>query len=282
MKQCQALVVAHDAETVEEITEVLASLEHKYDVAASQQQACGLLRENTYDYVVLDAVIPLGAKGRKPCLDNGWNLLERLSNGADGPPVIVVVGPVIEGGFSPSDVVSMAQAAIFKGAARVVYRPFPPHKRMLDKAIKRVLAGHQGRRQAEAAKSPGAPTAFTGGEMVFYRNRVELCGVKVLGDTGTGQTRHILEELDRVNEEGEFVARGGAWLARAVEAVGGQNAVAGCVRNFRKGVIRALAEKGITCCIHDVIQSGGQGYRLRDWITVRHVGRTVETLAAAQ
>jgi hypothetical protein len=51
---------------------------------------------------------------------------------------------------------------------------------------------------------PTAPVPFAGGEMVFYPDRVELCGVTVLGDTGSGQCRTILDVLKCRNPDGGY------------------------------------------------------------------------------
>ena len=54
---------------------------------------------------------------------------------------------------------------------------------------------------------------------------------------------------------------------------GGQNAVAGAVRDFRKNVSEILlAQLGLECGPQDIIRSGGPGYRLSEWVGVRGGG----------
>lgn len=59
-----------------------------------------------------------------------------------------------------------------------------------------------------------------------------------------------------------------------MEALGsdcGQNGIASQVLEFRKKVIqRLLDEANITCGRTDIINSGGSGYRLQEWITVEY------------
>lgn len=52
---------------------------------------------------------------------------------------------------------------------------------------------------------------------------------------------------------------------------GGQNSVAGAIRDFRENVTRLLQEQcGLLCQSQDIIRSGGPGYRLHEWISVRN------------
>jgi DNA-binding response OmpR family regulator len=280
MRRQKALVIHDDPQIVDELSEIFASLGHEQETASSQEQARALLDANTYTYILLDLEIPARSESGRPRNRNGMNLLEELR--ADERLASVPIIVMVKGSMTSTRLVVWVMQ---RGAQDLVEKPLLAEGYTLDRAIKKTLARwYNTHRHASAFTHVSSPEQgrFAGGEITFYPDRVELCGVKVIGDTGTGQTRHILEELARPNEKGQFVARGGVSLARAIEAVGGQNAVAGCVRNFRQSVIRAFAEKGLVCGLQDVIQSGGQGYRLRDWITVRHVGQTAETLAEAQ
>jgi CheY-like chemotaxis protein len=274
----RALLVTDDPGNVEAVAEVLASLGHGFDTASSQEEARRHVHGHRYDYLLLDVAIPALPRGGSPRIQNGLNLLESVVGSV---PVIVLLDRRAE--RSARDTVGLAVATMRKGAADVVRIPLSHHGRTLDKAIKKALAkkprpAASTTPTSEAAK-PAAPLPFAGGEMVFFPDRVELCGVKVLGDTGAGQTRRLIQELSRKGSHDKFVCRSGAQLAKAIGADGGQNSVAGCVRNFRQSVTRALAPKGIACGRQDVIQSGGQGYRLREWIIAREENLAAPTRA---
>ena len=64
---------------------------------------------------------------------------------------------------------------------------------------------------------------------------------------------------------------------------GGQNSVAGAVRDFRRNVAEVLrAEQGLTCGAQGVIRSGGPGYRLNEWIITRDAGADAVDPSATQ
>ena len=119
--------------------------------------------------------------------------------------------------------------------------------------------------QALAAREQ-AP--FSGGELVLYPDRVELLGRTILGNTGPGITRKVLEILAQQDADGAYRALGGKALAERVKVDGGQNAIAGCISTLRQRIERELRKAGYRCQPHDVIISGGPGYRFNKWITV--------------
>jgi hypothetical protein len=142
-----------------------------------------------------------------------------------------------------------------------------------DKAAKTVLAaGNAVSIPPPSAASPdqAAPVPFQGGEMVFYPDRVELCGVKIVGDTGTGQSRMILDLLKRKRDAIRYVYMSGEALAKSIGA-GGIGVVTGCIRTIRRNVTERLMEMlGVRVGNEDVIANDGvHGYCLKEWITVR-------------
>jgi CheY-like chemotaxis protein len=277
MRRHIALAIHNDPKIVRNLKDTFASLDHEYVWVRSQQEARALLAENDYCCIFVDLEIPACSRGGMPSIDNGLNLVEQI-RAIDRLRNVPIVAAVRLCEARPR----LVARAMRLGTTDFIEKPFPTTGDTLCRVLKKALDyAHTLWHKVPAANPTPSPepVLFKGGEMTFYPDHVELCGAKVLGDTGAGQTRRILEELARGGEKGQFVARGGASLARAVEAAGGQNAVAGYVRNFRKGVVRAFTERGITCGLQDVILSGGQGYRLRDWITVRHVGQAAAALA---
>ncbi len=67
---------------------------------------------------------------------------------------------------------------------------------------------------------------------------------------------------------GKYVAYSGSELADRIECVRGQNGVAEAIHGFRGRVSEAFdKEANISCDRFDIVQSGGPGYRLKEWIT---------------
>jgi hypothetical protein len=114
-----------------------------------------------------------------------------------------------------------------------------------------------------------APVPFKGGPMAFFDDRVELCGAVICRRNSTGKARKLLDLLKK-QRNGSFVAYSGEEVARALDVGSGQNGVAGLVRDIRAQISEALHEgANMECGRHDVILSGGPGYRLKEWITVK-------------
>ena len=83
------------------------------------------------------------------------------------------------------------------------------------------------------------------------------------------QMRKILDELRQRTNSGIYVALSGPELVDRLGLRGGQNGVAGAVRDFRKSVAEILLEQlGLECGSQDIIRSGGPGYRLNEWISI--------------
>jgi hypothetical protein len=111
--------------------------------------------------------------------------------------------------------------------------------------------------------------AFSGGTMVFYADRVELCGVTICGGARS-KRRHDALNLLRVRKGQRFVAYSGEELAGQVGLKTGQNGAAGLVRDIRERITDALrSQANINCVDEDVILSGGPGYRFADCISVQ-------------
>ena len=120
----------------------------------------------------------------------------------------------------------------------------------------------KGSRVAPAA----AVRPFDGGELVFYPDRLELCGVRILGDTGLGHSRRMLELLRRKRSDGKFVRMSGEELARKlgedVDAAITIGTVTGCARTLRENITRRLRRQlNIACDDQDVLAHDDQGWR---------------------
>ncbi len=169
----------------------------------------------------------------------------------------------------------IAPRLIEAGVIDFITKPFPVSGKTLDSVIHKALSGQ--RRSAgasDAVKVHARSLApFTGGELVFFDDRVELCGIKVLGDAKSCQMRRILDLLCEKLPSGKYRPRDGTTLANLTRSKAGQNGVAGCIRDFRRNVTELLREElGLSVQPEDVVQSGGPGYRLAPTITVRITG----------
>ncbi len=264
----KALIIEDDPLIAEDVGDILTSLGHTYDYADCLETARARLAAERYAYYLVDLEIPVRTGRGLPRIQNGENLLEEIAQRFAGrkPPVIVITA---HGRDGPD----LAVEVMKKGALDFITKPFPTTGNTLDKKITEVLARSRppSPLRQSAPEHVGEPTPFLGGDLVFFAERVELCGIKVCGGPRNGQIRKVLDILRQKNASGKYPAYSGTELADEIGAHGGQNGIAGCIRNFRTNVTRVLREEAsMLCGPHDVIQSGGAGYRLAEWITVRN------------
>jgi DNA-binding response OmpR family regulator len=269
MRRQKALVIHDDPQIVDELSEIFASLGHEQETARSQEQARALLEANTYTYILLDLEIPARSESGRPRNRNGMNLLEELR--ADERLASVPIIVMVKGSMTSTRLVVWVMQ---RGAQDFIEKPLPADGYTLDRAIKKTLARwHDPRQQAPAPKPTplSEQTRFTGGEMVFYRDRVELCGVRIISDTGTGQSLLMLQVLREKRPDGRFKSFSAEALARKIEA-DGVGTITGCAATIRKNITERMRKQvNILCGERDVLDNDGQGYHLRPWITVRVV-----------
>ena len=263
----EALVIDDDPGVLEVVADILDSLGHKYDQAASQEEARKLLTSKKYSYYLLDLEIPVRSGRGVSRIQNGENLLVEIlqRQGDERAPVIVMTGHGL-------DRPELAVKVMKSGATDFVRKPFPSTGNTLDKAIREALAQRNGSNGAKEPVPPPSPHSlssvrFKGGELVFYRGRVELCGVTVVEKRT--RMRVVLDLLREKRASGTYMAYSGAKLAAKLGAMEGENAIAEVIKDFRNTIGERLDAKGIACGRKDVILSGGSGYRLAEWITVR-------------
>jgi len=110
--------------------------------------------------------------------------------------------------------------------------------------------------------------------LVFFRDRIELCGVAVVSSGRSSQMWTILDTLRQRLDERRYKAFSCNALADIVGCDGGQGSIAGSVRDFRRHVAEALGrELGRKVERDDVIQTFN-GYRLNPWIVVKDLRNT--------
>jgi CheY-like chemotaxis protein len=189
-------------------------------------------------------------------------------------PVIIVM--TAHGTDGPE----LAVDVMKKGAVDYVTKPFKSVGRTLDKSIREALAGMgedvSPALQLATVVQPKNATAeqasqlevFSGGAMVFFRDRVELCGTTICGGPRCEQARKTLDLLRQKNIKGDFRAFGSRNLAEMIGREGGSLSVPSLIRDIRTRISEELRSIQIQCGRHDVIVRTKQGYQFKDFITV--------------
>ncbi len=138
----RALIVEDDPQIVNLAADALASLEHAYDTAGSQEEALRRLSEKDYAYILLDIQIPARSQNGIARIQNTENLLEKISqtHNGDTPPIIILSDYCVEGLDKTVDVMRLAMSLGKRGAVDILGKPFPTAGRTLDRVIKKVLA----------------------------------------------------------------------------------------------------------------------------------------------
>lgn len=266
----RALIIDDDPEICESVGHILDSLAHEHDAAGSQEEARELLRGGPYTYILLDLEIPVRAGGGFARPVNGENLLTEIRSAPATceTPVIVMTAHGTDGP-------KLAVRLMKKGAVDFVNKPFDGDA--LDRAILEAIAKRERRGGARRSRPdpPEPDREFTGGELVFYHDRVELCGVTVVSAGRSCQMWTILEALTQRLDGRRYKALPGSALADLVDGMGGQGSVAGSVRDFRRHVAELLGrELRLKVQPNDVIETAKAGYRLNAHIVVRDLRNT--------
>jgi hypothetical protein len=111
---------------------------------------------------------------------------------------------------------------------------------------------------------------FSGGEMVFFPDGVDLCGVTICVGPRCEQHRKALDVLRRQRQQdGQFRGIGSKKLAENMQRARGANSVPGLIRDLRNRITKELRRINIECGRRDVVTRTPQGYQFREWITVR-------------
>lgn len=260
----RALIVEDDADIAESVTETLDSLGHANVWVKSQEEARQQFADGGFTYVLLDLQIPVRFGRGLACIEYGEHLAREMyqSPTMHGVPIIVMTAYGKEG-------LEIAAPLCEHGVVDFINKPFPRTGRTLASLIQSVL--DRVYRKHERA-SQGRPTKpFQAGELVFYDDRVELCGVKICGEAECGIMRSILDTLRERRPDGHYKAFSGTELARRAGADRGQNAAAEAIRGFRQKVQQLLLDElNIECGPCDVIANDRRhGYRFSEKIEAR-------------
>ena len=260
----KALVVENDQLAANEVDGILKLLEHEYDLVVDQATAIQKIEASKYDYVLMEVAIPTRQGFNFPRILNGLNLLDQIhaATHADHTPIIVMT---CHGNDNPDLVVEVMQ----RGATNYIKKPFPKVGRTLNEVIKSALEQARQKRDGINEKTPKPEEIFQGGELTFYPDRVELCGVTIISSNKSAQMWTILRALTQRWDDGRYKSWNSGTLARLVNS--GQGSVAGSVRDFRRGVTATFKrELGMKVGHCDVIETANAGYRFNAWITIKN------------
>jgi hypothetical protein len=112
---------------------------------------------------------------------------------------------------------------------------------------------------------------FSGGEIVFTLDRVEICGVDICSGPRCRSKRVVLELLSR-RKDGSFTPYSGEELEAEAKHNGVKGTAAGWIRDLRDDIMERLrTETNIISGREDVILSGDRGYRFAESLTVRFI-----------
>jgi len=149
------------------------------------------------------------------------------------------------------------------------------------KQNKNAGANQKGARESGPGESPlptpvqprdaGELQEFSGGEVVFFEDRVEICGVDVCSGPRSRSRRVVLELLSRQKNGTTFVAYSGEELEAGAKEKGAKGTAGGWIRDLRDDIVKALrTQANISSGQRDVILSGGSGYRFAECLTIRY------------
>ena len=271
------LVIEPRTEIIEDLEDRLESIGHTYDIVSSQRQAREMLDLRTdYSYIILSQEIPV-RPGRPSKMKFGYNLFNEIQElFIESIPVIVTVDRRY---LNSNTAVKMAHQGAF-----IAVKPFEDYgefslEDVIDKVLELmpVCGSVRANRHEEISVDKNTEddlplddieeckTEVTP-EMVFYNNRVELCGVAVCGDNST-LARRLLDLLKERASDSKYRAYSGYELAAITGCESGQQGVSASISNFRNKALGLL--KGKADNLGEIIVNDrSHGYRLEDHIEV--------------
>ena len=268
-----ALVVDDDQAILDLLEERLLSMGHDCRKALSQTEAEEILEHHVFDYILLDLEIPNRFQGRADIV-YGHNLLRKIRQtpGHSRTPVIAITAHGLSSHHLCAETMKL-------GATDFVGKPFGKDNPLEDKIREALRTRANGK--SEAPESPPSKLSpFGGGELVFYDDRVELCGTKICGGRNSSTKWHVLNLL-------RSQAGNGAYRCFPMKDIADRlkltrpGAVAEAVLDLRKECRERMRETaGVDCGDEDIISNQNRGYHLRDWIKVLDGSDEVEQAAA--
>jgi len=258
----KVLVIEDDRKIkTERIDDCLISLGHESDWAQNQQEANALLADNDYDLILLDLQIP-SRKGGTPLAEFGKHQLKqiRASKGRNVPVILMTAQ-----WQHCVDLMGELQDIGIDGS---IAKPFPETGRTLAVVIEEVMDKHR-RFRAVAKKKDEPLTPFAGGVLAFYPSHVDLCGETIASKSQKGYAWRILHLLREDTDWGSRVRMDSTKLARKLHPNLAQNTLIRAIKTLRDRITTTMEKRlRCECGPDDVVGNGGDGYHLRDWITI--------------
>lgn len=289
--EVRVLVIEKDPIIAELVQDMLRIRGYTWSIARSCEEAAAIIREVRHCFAILDGNMLAWHEATKPSIRHCLTCLRQLRE-SQGPIRSIVL---VEGSADDPDGV----AGIMKASARMkdkgvvdfIPKPWAPFSTAIEDTLDRCLTDpcactqplivepsspllHDASGSVGAcfAPAPTSPVPFAGGALVIFPDRAELLGIKIMGDSGTGQSLEVLRALDQKLPSGRWRGTSAADIAKRIGA-DGERVVIGCVKTLRDNIVKRLLKLLNVACPLDgvIVNDGVQGYRFADWITVRHV-----------
>lgn len=119
-------------------------------------------------------------------------------------------------------------------------------------------------------RQPVAEGPFNGGEIVFYQDHVEFCGVDICRGRRSRSRRIVLELLSKQLPDRSFVAYSGDELEARAKEHGAKGTAGRWIDDLRYVIMERLRNQiGRQSKHKDVVLSGGPGYRFAEGVSVQ-------------
>ena len=255
-----ALVIEDDQTLLDLLQERLLSMGHECRKARSQAEAVELLEAYAFDYILLDLEIPSRSEGDAD-IAYGQNLLRKIRQmpGHSRTPVLVMTGHGLESHHLSVETMKL-------GATDFIGKPFG-RDNPLESRIREALLTQAAERNGANENAPAKITKFNGGDLVFYDDRVELCGITVCGGKNSSIKRRVLEILREQTKQGHYRCFSIKNIADRLK-LDRPGAVAEAVADFRRECRERMRDAGVDCESENVVSNQNRGYHLHDWIKV--------------
>jgi len=269
---CRALLVEDKPRVAEFVGEILEhSLQHRFDVAGSNEDACRLLKANQYAYVLLDLAIPASSRGERPRIRNGVSLFQQIVRlvGAGKIPIIIMTSHAEEAFILMSDFQN-------DGLTFSLYKDRWDQPGMtVEDVVRKALDAAERRRRA-AGTDTCSLRPFSKGHLVILADGATLCGRRILDDSSLSPMRELLIILSE-REGATYKHFPRRVLTKRLDTT--VEALGGVIYRFRKKVAEVLADECAMAANDDDVIRTKNGDHLTEKVTVEL--RLAETIESA-
>lgn len=245
------LIIDDEQAVRHELRDRIEMMGHQADEARCVDEALKLVEEFAYDCILLDLAIPRSFEG--PTSTNyGQTLLHRIVGLTGAPPVLVITAHGLDGW-------QLASAVWKNGAKGFIAKPFK------DQSVENEIREQLGKGCREDTSIHKTTERFSGGDLVIYEDRIELCGKEVGGTKSNALIRQIILILGRNAQASRNAKLSGKTLANTINEATTAPTITNAIKEFREKCREKLG-----CGPHDVIVTHrGGGYQLNDKIVFR-------------